>query len=259
MPTSSRRLPQVQPNANTRPHPPPSPVSADSHSTHGYSYDASPAPPYEHPPGQRPPQPRPGQLPSDSRGVVFQSPPQAGYVHAGATSLSPVPQATLSPTTRSSRLPFFEAALARVRGEPTPVIDATSPITETHPLPAYIPPSDPNHPNLSIGLARFNTVRFAETPSRFSHGGQSRSPSPGYDDEASHLEGHYGYDESVAAQQALLSSEGGQGLHDDGKVYVEDSTMRWEDRGTEKGMLDDWGNGDLSEKYNGHETGMCIL
>jgi chitin synthase len=73
------------------------------------------------------------------------------------------------------RLPLFEAALARSRGDP--IIEAQQHFLSTQPLPSYVSPPDPNHPDLMIGFSQSNTVRFA-TNQDASHRGVSRSPSP---------------------------------------------------------------------------------
>lgn len=73
------------------------------------------------------------------------------------------------------RLPLFEAALARSRGEP--VYDGHSTNLTTQPLPSYVSPPDPNHPDLSVGFSQSNTVRFA-MGREASNRNVSRSPSP---------------------------------------------------------------------------------
>ena len=74
----------------------------------------------------------------------------------------------------SSRLPFFEAALARTRG-------ATSlgvpPQQIQQPLPIYFPPVDPNHPRLEISMIPAQTIRAAR-PNVVQGRGLSRSPTP---------------------------------------------------------------------------------
>lgn len=48
------------------------------------------------------------------------------------------------------------------------------------PLPSYLPPPDPNHPDLNVGFTQSNTIRLAQD-SRYRRE-PSRSPSPGFDD-----------------------------------------------------------------------------
>jgi len=72
------------------------------------------------------------------------------------------------------RLPLFEAALARSRGNPDNDRQYSQP---TQPLPSYISPPDPNHPDLSVGFSQSNTVRFALSREA-SNRNVSRSPSP---------------------------------------------------------------------------------
>jgi chitin synthase len=75
------------------------------------------------------------------------------------------------------RLPLFEAALARSRGD-IPAIAANHAYDLSHqPLPSYVAPPDPNHPDLAVGFSQSNTVRFALSRDRDA----SRSPSPAPD------------------------------------------------------------------------------
>jgi chitin synthase len=151
--------------------PPPSAVSDDRHSTAGgpYPYQSSPAPPYD--PYRSPYDHRPtsdvSHLPTDPP----YNQPQAPY----AGGLSGEPQGH---NRAHSRLPFFEAALARSRGEtvydPMPIQHPVVPNLSFHqPAPSYLLPADPNHPDISVGFRQSSTVRFAS-----SNGAQSRSPSP---------------------------------------------------------------------------------
>lgn len=73
------------------------------------------------------------------------------------------------------RLPLFEAALARSRGGST--LDAHQQHLSAQPLPSYVSPPDPNHPDLSIGFSQSNTVRFAMNQET-NYRDVSRSPSP---------------------------------------------------------------------------------
>lgn len=64
-------------------------------------------------------------------------------------------------TTPAATLPFFEAALARSRGGVAPA----------PPAPSYLPPPDPNHPDIAVGFTRHQSTRQGWH-------GRSRSPSP---------------------------------------------------------------------------------
>lgn len=66
------------------------------------------------------------------------------------------------PTEPPPNLPFFEAALASSRGSTQPNPDQ---------MPSYLPPPDPNHPDIAIGFARNQSVRTGYVA-------RSRSPSP---------------------------------------------------------------------------------
>jgi chitin synthase len=86
----------------------------------------------------------------------------------------------LRATAISSPLPQLETALARSPGAYAPDISAPespldAPYQFDQPAPSYLPPVDPNHPDLSVGLSQATTVRFARSF-------QSRSPSPGMDE-----------------------------------------------------------------------------
>ena len=74
----------------------------------------------------------------------------------------------------SSRLPFFEAALARTR------TDHRSHDQTPQPLPAYLPAIDPNHPSLMVNVTQTNTPHFIANDNPYSSfaRGLSRSPSP---------------------------------------------------------------------------------
>ncbi|WVQ73358.1 hypothetical protein IAR50_002927 [Cryptococcus sp. DSM 104548] len=95
------------------------------------------------------------------------------------TAPSPVASA---PPASDSRLPFFEAALARSRGghEQLSSSDHSTVPTYSQPLPPYLPPPDPNHPDLAVGFTASNTVRYAMDAGAQREG--SRSPSPWLDE-----------------------------------------------------------------------------
>lgn len=80
------------------------------------------------------------------------------------------------PTSTSPTLPFFEAALARARGVNGPgVPNEAQSTTQQAYLPSYMPPPDPNHPDLNAALIRSNGARIVGNPRAAR---QSRSPSP---------------------------------------------------------------------------------
>ncbi|OCF44366.1 chitin synthase [Kwoniella heveanensis CBS 569] len=216
--------------------PPPSPQgylapSTYSHSSHGHqspSYtpvsngllrDPSPAPPYDNRLHGRPdPFGASRALAYGPNGPAAAPPAPQAYVPPYA---SPPPQQTrpISYAPATGRLPFFEAALARSRGEevyePVPAIVPTY----TQPLPSYLPPPDPNHPNLAIGFTQSNTVRFAA----HNYGrAASRSPSPGLDESFDH-----GYDSRLEYQgepdveKALLEKDERQFEGDGEKAWNE--------------------------------------
>ncbi|KAK4687986.1 chitin synthase, partial [Tremellales sp. Uapishka_1] len=198
---SSRKPP---PNQQAYLQPLPSPSPAPSTESHSYSYsshqgirDPSPAPPYNHTGHDRAQSGyalRPQDPFRDPRQMAY-GPSGAAYAPASTQTYHPpyspadnqfqaVPQISLvtSPPQipTQSRLPFFEAALARSRGETIP-----APLPhQTHyaqPLPSYLPPPDPNHPDLAVGFTQSTTVRFAVSQNDANRRGMSRSPSPGFD------------------------------------------------------------------------------
>ncbi|WVW84928.1 hypothetical protein I302_106964 [Kwoniella bestiolae CBS 10118] len=110
----------------------------------------------------------------------------------------------------SNRLPFFEAALARSRGQvsPEPTIQAISAPGYGQPLPSYLPPPDPNHPNLAVGFTQSNTVRFATAQNPSYNRETSRSPSPGLDESFDQdYERTYDYGGEHDVEKALLDHE----------------------------------------------------
>lgn len=119
----------------------------------------------------------------------------------------------MSPASTQPRLPYFEAALARARGETPPIlppIQSTTPLQfapsrtpqplpprqSFQPAPAYLPPPDPNHPDLSVGFTQSSTVRYATNRGRE----PSRSPSPGFDDSVA-------YERTTDVEKALLGDQ----------------------------------------------------
>lgn len=104
-----------------------------------------------------------------------------------------------------SRLPFFEAALARSRGD-TSMGDAF--VHRPQPLPAYLPPPDPNHPDLAVGFTQSATIQYTRQDRHSGARQISRSPSPGFDD---HYATGYGYsdrrDMEGDVEKALLAEE----------------------------------------------------
>jgi chitin synthase len=135
----------------------------------------------------------------------------------------------------SSRLPFFEAALARSRAghaleASEPTVAAIPLYQYAQPVPLYMPPSDPNHPDLAVGFAPSGTIRFAN-----GFGGlreASRSPSPGMDDS---FQEHERGDSDV--EKALLQRTQPSSL----LAPVEPG--HWDEKLSSLGLMDD---GDLS-------------
>ncbi|BEI89310.1 uncharacterized protein CcaverHIS019_0206720 [Cutaneotrichosporon cavernicola] len=176
--------------------------------------DPSPVPPYDlpispggymSPPGARSalsplPPPRNSVPPSP----YASTPPR--YAPLPPSAPSTMAPSTFAPTQvsrSSSVLPHFEAALARARGETPPV---PPPITSTNytphaipqPVPSYLPPQDPNHPDLSVGFTQSHTIRMAQD-SRYRRE-PSRSPSPGFDNSM-----RYNFGSGTDVEKALLS------------------------------------------------------
>ncbi|ODN73926.1 hypothetical protein L202_07433 [Cryptococcus amylolentus CBS 6039] len=129
----------------------------------------SPAPSYDY--GQ---QPYVNPLIDPFRDTAYNA--YSPLYHNAPSPIAPVSQAG------DARLPFFEAALARSRGghEQLSSSDHAPVPTYTQPLPAYLPPPDPNHPDLAVGFTASNTVRYAMNHAAPREG--SRSPSPWMDD-----------------------------------------------------------------------------
>ena len=74
-------------------------------------------------------------------------------------------------------LPFFEAAIARARGQNAVYPVEPLPLNMHQPLPSYAAPADPNHPDLAVGLLQSNTIRMAMDGGHLIQS-LSRSPSP---------------------------------------------------------------------------------
>jgi chitin synthase len=85
--------------------------------------------------------------------------PAGRYGPSGPMYAAPVPDPYAGLVDAPPTLPFFEAALARSRGVP---------IDYGH-TPSYLPPPDPNHPDIAVGFSRNQSIR---------HAGYSRSRSP---------------------------------------------------------------------------------
>jgi chitin synthase len=161
--------------------------------------------------------------PSPSRGwnptpppINSLAPPQL-YPQTGHPVSSPQP-----------RLPLFEAALARSRGDP--VYDGHPNHIATQPLPSYVSPPDPNHPDLSVGFSQSNTVRFAMAREA-SNRNVSRSPSPGVlspyerptyaleDDSQRLMPDSHEYGHPTATSQVDWSSQAGDQYWDEKTAY----------------------------------------
>jgi chitin synthase len=125
-----------------------------------------------------------------------------------------MPTEVLASTQPQARLPFFEAALARSREHAG---QATA-YSMAQPLPAYLPPPDPNHPDLSVGLTQSTTVRFAASQPRFDRQ-ISRSPSPGVDDSFEKYGGDTDIEKALLHEEDSWRSEYNQAV--DGKEWSE--------------------------------------
>ncbi|WWC70986.1 uncharacterized protein I206_104939 [Kwoniella pini CBS 10737] len=202
MPTSSRKPPpSPQPflTSSNYPHSasghPQSYAPAHSDSSRG----PSPAPPYDN----RHPSP---VNPFVNTRVLAYGP--TGPAHAPASNLDYNPPYTSPPSQPvSNRLPFFEAALARSRGQVVPEHTVHDALGYSQPLPSYLPPPDPNHPNLAIGFTQSNTVRFAASQNGRYERELSRSPSPGFDESFDQGYGRYEYGGENDVEKALLEKD----------------------------------------------------
>nr|XP_031864416.1 uncharacterized protein CI109_000330 [Kwoniella shandongensis]KAA5531488.1 hypothetical protein CI109_000330 [Kwoniella shandongensis] len=210
MPVSSRK-PPPSPHGYSYLAPaagPASTLNSSSYAPYGgqASRQHSPAPPYE---TQRSPDPF-----ANARALSYgpsgpANPPMIAPAYDPPYA-SPPPMRINAPIAQPlntpSRLPFFEAALARSRGEAVP-----DPVQDTaygQPLPSYLVPPDPNHPNLAIGFTQSNTVRFATGQNSRYTREFSRSPSPGADDSFDQNETmDYGYGADQDVEKALLAEE----------------------------------------------------
>ena len=173
------------------------------------------------------------------------SPPIA----ARRLTMSMVGHESQNPST-PSRLPFFEAALARSRGEsvapiqPAFAVPTNQPFRQ--PLPVYLPPPDPNHPELAVGFTQSSTVRFApEQGTRFNRD-ISRSPSPGFD---GYSEPGYGIGRDYSGEQdiekALLSEDT---VRSPGQSPADQAAMKrgWNEKLSSFGLTGAMDEGDLS-------------
>ena len=149
-----------------------------------------------------------------------------------------------------SRLPFFEAALARSRGEsiaptqPTFAIPNNPPFRQ--PLPVYLPPPDPNHPDLAAGFTQSSTVRFAPRQGARPTRGMSRSPSPGFDDYSEHgYNVAYDYSGEKDIEKALLSDET---VRSPGQSPADQAAIKrgWSEKLSSFGLTGAMDEGDLS-------------
>lgn len=138
----------------------------------GYTNPISPNPISRRSLSPLPPPPRSSGPPSP-----YSSTPPL-YAATAPSTIAPSSVApSLAPSATSS-LPHFEAALARARGQTPPVVPSVH--YAQQPLPSYLPPQDPNHPDLNVGFTQSHTIRLAQD-SRYRRE-PSRSPSPGFDD-----------------------------------------------------------------------------
>ncbi|ORY30579.1 chitin synthase 6 [Naematelia encephala] len=126
------------------------------------SRDSSPAPPYavlQDASAQR----RSAQY-GPSGPAYFATQRATEERNSPSADIAPLPLSSSARVTQNplpqSRLPFFEAALARTRDGQDGESDNTH-ADYASPLPAYLPPLDPNHPDLGIQLSQSNTIRLA--------------------------------------------------------------------------------------------------
>ncbi|EIW67717.1 hypothetical protein TREMEDRAFT_11732, partial [Tremella mesenterica DSM 1558] len=228
----------------------PAPQPPSSHSIPAYPNQTrtlSPAPPYDS--ALPDPYQRTRDLVYGPSGAAQHQP---HYTHpAPYPPLSPPHPTTTQPDQRS-RLPFFEAALARSRdGHTNAQTWTTGPTTQTAPYqlaPSYLPPTDPNHPNLAVGLFQSSTVRFAASAPEETLRAGSRSPSPGMDESFEHT---YHFDDrddlTGDVEKALLSSQ----ANDHDQKGMDDKL--WNEKLSTFGLLGNGQEGDLSlPPFTGH-------
>lgn len=188
---SSRRSPLPRPTSGSQQHHQP---EAQHEFTH--TQRLSPAPPYEptfspEPAGPYRPPAFMGYGPSGP--AQSYHPTNSFYPQDGRMeSIHPAPSP--APANTASRLPFFEAALARTRGEELP---------NSQPLPTYLPPTDPNHPHLAVGMIPVPVIRPTARP--IGVRGLSRSPSPTLD--VSLRNDYNPYDRDEDDEKALLDQD----------------------------------------------------
>ena len=153
----------------------------------------------------------------------------------------------------TKRLPFFEAALARSRGESVPAsscIAISSPRAPVQPsLPIYFFPPDPNHPDLAVDFAQSSTIRLAyEQEDKFARG-ISRSPSPSFEDslDVGHGEDfEYEYSGEKDVEKALLFGQTKTTQIDKAFAVQAFGERGWSEKLSSLGLLGGRDEGDLS-------------
>ena len=185
-----------------------------------------------------PPYERYGPLASQHPGTAW-----SGSREEPGMGAAPMQQPELAP---APRLPFFEAAIARARAT-AGVHPTEAPFSNLgQPLPSYAPPTDPNHPDLSVGLMQSNTIRMAMDGGHPGQRGLSRSPSPmvdrEYDQRAGLLEtnGWQSHQDDIQDYRSRLLVE-----EDLGDAHDANYNARWDEKKTSLG-LDGVDDGDLA-------------
>ena len=250
MPVSSRRnpgsaqpplrpLPSRSPNPQLGPH-----MGYTSHATLYDPRDLTPAPPYRE---DRSPDPFTNTralLYGPSGGPqTFASPAyESSHGHENATTFgeqSLVGGSSNGLDHSQTRLPYFEAALARNRSNPSHYdhsMNAGQQQPPIQPMPTYLPPSDPNHPALGVTMMPSSTVRFAMNDL----GSRSRSPSPQFDDS---------YDQSFRQQDILGHQDVEKALLEHGgysAVDTDGNEKEWNEKLSSLGLLNNGDEGDLA-------------
>lgn len=262
MPVSSRKPPPTPQHSYQQRAILPSPASpSNTHSTYApfHGHVTISAPPYDQPGDRYVPSDDPHNPFRNSRNLAYgptgpamQS--SAPFPISQMASISPVqisladrppPQSIQADSITSGRLPFFEAALARSRGEPLP--HPPSELVPFHqPVPVYLPLLDRNHPDLVIGYTRSNTVRFTAEREERNARDFSRSPSPGLEESFDGgYTGEYGYHGEQDLEKALLH-------YQETLIWDEDprraavSGRGWKEKLDSSGFLEGEEEGDLS-------------
>ena len=256
MPVSSRKPPPGQ-----QPYLRPVPLIPG----HPHSREPSPAPPYNQPHELTNGQYAAVDPFQDSRSLAYGSshpyPINTAPINTAPISFQPQHPSPIGPAGQvplyqgsgpptPSRLPFFEAALARSRGEVVPDhqphFPSAPPPAFNQPSPSYLPPPDPNHPDIAVGFTQSSTVRFALGQGRPYGRELSRSPSPGMDESFDH---GFGDDSDYAGEKdvekALLFEEEEKG-YDPRTIPYAMEERGWNEKLSSLGLMGAVDEGDLS-------------